>query len=169
MNYIIDKACNVGKGANRIISMLHHFLKTHGLGKTHLHLHANNCSGQNKNRYMMGYLMWRVQAGLNEEITTFVLKGPIQSRVSLCKICKWWTSNWIYHQKMTFLQLLIHLDTHWKGSGICTTISENFVPMIPEGNWKLHLLLHMHIFPISACSVVTMLVALLTQVQEQST
>ena len=25
---------------------------------------------------MMAYLMWRVLVGLNEEITTFVLKGP---------------------------------------------------------------------------------------------
>ena len=76
MNYLIDEACNVGKGANSIISMLHHFLENHGFGETHLHLHADNCSGQNKNRYMMAYLLWRVMAGLNEEITiSFLLVG----------------------------------------------------------------------------------------------
>ena len=76
MNYLIDEACNVGKGANSIISMFHHFLETHGLGETHLHLHADNCSGQTKNRYMMAYLMWRVLVGLNEEIIiSFLLVG----------------------------------------------------------------------------------------------
>ena len=138
MNYIIDKACNVGKGAKSIISMLHHFLKTHELGKPHLHLHANNCLGQNKNRYMMAYLMWRVLVGLNKEITPFVLKGPIQSRFCLCKKCQWWTWNWI-SSKDDLPQLLIHLDTHWKGSGICTTISENFVPMITRTLCVLYL------------------------------
>ena len=65
----MDEAFNVGKGANAVISMLHHFFHHHGLGETTAHLHADNCSGQNKNRYMMGYLMWRVLTGLHKEIT----------------------------------------------------------------------------------------------------
>ena len=50
VNYLIDEAYNVGKGANCIISMLHHFLETYSFEETHIHLHADNCSGQNKNR-----------------------------------------------------------------------------------------------------------------------
>ena len=50
VNYLIDKAVNTGKGANNIISMLHHFLATHNFGEANLHLHADNCSGQNKNQ-----------------------------------------------------------------------------------------------------------------------
>ena len=56
--------------------MLHHFLENHSFGETHLHLHADNCCGQNKNRYVMAYLMWRVLTGLHEEITiSFLLVG----------------------------------------------------------------------------------------------
>ena len=69
VNYLIDEAVNTGKGANSIISMLHHFLATHNFGEAHLHLHADNCSGQNKNRYVMQYLAWRVLSGLNKSIT----------------------------------------------------------------------------------------------------
>ena len=54
-----------GKGANNIISMLHHFLATHNFGEAHLHLHADNCSGQNKNHYVMQYLAWCILSGLN--------------------------------------------------------------------------------------------------------
>jgi len=69
INYLIDEAVNVGKGANAIISMLHHFFCTYGLGETVAHLHADNCSGQNKNCYMMYYLMWRVLTKQHQEIT----------------------------------------------------------------------------------------------------
>ena len=48
--------------------MLHHFFEHHGLGETSVHLHADNCSGQNKNKYMMWYLMWRTMVGLHEEV-----------------------------------------------------------------------------------------------------
>ena len=58
----------MGKGANSIISMLHHFFEAHGIGETSVHLHADNCAGQNKNRFMMYYLMWRVHTGLHEEV-----------------------------------------------------------------------------------------------------
>ena len=57
ITYLIDEAFNVGKGANSIISMLHHFFGAHGLGETTVHLHCDNCTGQNKNRFMMYYLI----------------------------------------------------------------------------------------------------------------
>ena len=56
VNYLIDEAVNTGKGANSIISMLHYYLEHHSLGEADLTLHADNCSGQNKNRYVMQYL-----------------------------------------------------------------------------------------------------------------
>ena len=33
-----------------------------------MHLHADNCCGNHKNKYMMWYLMWRTMAGLHEEV-----------------------------------------------------------------------------------------------------
>ena len=39
--------------ANLIISLLDHFFKTYGLGERKVHLHADNCSGQNKNHFNM--------------------------------------------------------------------------------------------------------------------
>ena len=53
INYLIDEAIDVGKGANTVVSLLHHFCETHGLGEKHVHLHADNCVGQNKNNTMM--------------------------------------------------------------------------------------------------------------------
>ena len=49
-----------------VVSLLHHFLETYGVGEDHLELHADNCSGQNKNNIMMRYLMWRVATGLHK-------------------------------------------------------------------------------------------------------
>ena len=51
-----------------MISMLHHFLEHHSLGETSVHFHADNCAGQNKNRFLMYYFMWRVLTGLHDEI-----------------------------------------------------------------------------------------------------
>ena len=76
INYLIDEAVNVGKGAIAIISMLNHFFATYGPRERVVHLHADNCEGQNKSCYMMYYLMWHVLTGLHNEITiSFLLVG----------------------------------------------------------------------------------------------
>ena len=51
--YLIDAASNMGKGTNTVLSPLHHFLENHGLGEVNLHLHADNCFGQNKNNVVL--------------------------------------------------------------------------------------------------------------------
>lgn len=53
VNYLIDEASDSGKGANTVVSLLHHFLEHHALGEVELGLHADNCSGQNKNNIVL--------------------------------------------------------------------------------------------------------------------
>ena len=85
INYLIDEAQCIGKGANSIILMIHHFFEAHGFGETKVHLHADNCAAQNKNRFMMFYLMWRVLVGLHEEITiSFLLVGHTKFAPDWC-------------------------------------------------------------------------------------
>ena len=56
--------------------MVHHYLQTRGHDVEHLKLHADNCVGQNKNNYVVQYLMWRMLAGGNETIElSFMLDG----------------------------------------------------------------------------------------------
>ena len=52
MNYLTDEAVAMGKGSDAIANMPHHFFEHHGLGKETVHLHADNCGGQNKNATM---------------------------------------------------------------------------------------------------------------------
>lgn len=70
VNYLLDEADVIGKGANATISMhmVHHYLQHHGLKVKVLHLHADNCVGQNKNNFVIQYLVWRTLANLNDEI-----------------------------------------------------------------------------------------------------
>ena len=49
INFLNDEAGDVGKGANTVISQLNFFFDNHGLGEKEVFLHADNCSGQNKN------------------------------------------------------------------------------------------------------------------------
>ena len=73
VNYLIDEACNTGKGGNTIISMLYHFLAVHGLGEKRAHFHYDNCAGQNKNRFLMFYMMYRCVKGLHDDIKILFL------------------------------------------------------------------------------------------------
>ena len=76
VNYLIDEAAAVGKGANATISYVHHFFAHHGLGETDVHLHADNCAGQNKNNYFLWYLAWRIASELHQSIKySFLIAG----------------------------------------------------------------------------------------------
>ena len=67
VNYLIDENDNPGKGANCVVSMLHHYLETYANVRFDqlLYLHVDNAVGQNKNNAMMQYLNWRVLTGKN--------------------------------------------------------------------------------------------------------
>jgi hypothetical protein len=76
VNFLIDEAVSVGKGANSTVSYLHYFLEHHGFGETDVHFHADNCGGQNKNNFFLWYLAWRVANHLHRTIIySFLLAG----------------------------------------------------------------------------------------------
>ncbi|ESO94680.1 hypothetical protein LOTGIDRAFT_175363 [Lottia gigantea] len=75
VNYLIDEGMCTGKGSNAVISYLHHFFNTYGLGEQHAELHCDNCSGQNKNKFIW-YLMWRTLHNFHFSITlNFMITG----------------------------------------------------------------------------------------------
>ena len=76
VNFLLDECVQTGKGANCVISLLHFFSENYVLGETDLHLHADNCSGQNKDSAMMWYLLWHVLTGRHRSITiSFLFTG----------------------------------------------------------------------------------------------
>lgn len=48
---------------------MHHGLNIYGYGEKECLLHADNCEGQNKNKFVIAYLAWRVITGLHHQIT----------------------------------------------------------------------------------------------------
>ena len=73
-NYLYDESQCIGlngtnvHGPDAVISMLDHYFDTHSLNEPICHLHADNCVGQNKNRYVLAYLALRIMKGLNVSI-----------------------------------------------------------------------------------------------------
>ena len=85
VNYLIDEASNLGKGANSTISYVHHYFENHGLGETQAHLHADNCSGQNKNNTFLWYLAWRIITELHKHISySFLIAGHTKFAPDRC-------------------------------------------------------------------------------------
>ena len=79
VNYLIDEGAAESKGANAVISYLHHFLENYGLGECDLQLHYDNCTGQNKNNAILWYLAWRVAIGLHKTVSlNFLIAGHIK-------------------------------------------------------------------------------------------
>lgn len=76
VNYLIDENDIVGKGANSVVSMVHHYLEANALPSQELLLHADNAVGQNKNNCVMQYLCWRTLTGRSTKIKmSFMLAG----------------------------------------------------------------------------------------------
>lgn len=85
MNFLCDEAGDCGKGANTVISQLHYFFQHHGLGEREVFLHADNCTGQNKNNCMLQYLAWRVMTGKHTQITlSFLVVGHTKFAPDWC-------------------------------------------------------------------------------------
>ena len=61
LNYLIDEDFRIKKGPNMVISMLHHHLFTKIPEGKKIILYVDNCSGQNKNQTIVGYLCYLVQ------------------------------------------------------------------------------------------------------------
>ncbi len=74
--FLTDESEFVGKGAKTVISLLDAFFRLHGLGEKEAMLHADNCTGQNKNNYVIWYLMWRIMNGLHKRMSlSFMVPG----------------------------------------------------------------------------------------------
>jgi len=85
VNFLIDEGHCCSKGSNAVISYLDYFFANYGLGETTVHLHCDNCSGQNKNRYMLWYLLWRCCLGLHHDITlNFLVTGHTKFAPDWC-------------------------------------------------------------------------------------
>ncbi len=71
-----------GKGPNEVISFLHQFLVNRKIQTPHIRIHADNCTGQNKNKYVLWYLTWLVTTGRLRHIELkFMIKGHTHSIV----------------------------------------------------------------------------------------
>ena len=85
VNFLADEAGDCGKGANIVISQLDFFFSHHGLGEKEVYLHADNCTGQNKNNCMLHYLAWRSMTGRHTQITlSFLVVGHTKFAPDWC-------------------------------------------------------------------------------------
>ncbi|XP_052227505.1 uncharacterized protein LOC127842185 [Dreissena polymorpha] len=66
LNFLIDENESIGadgtnaQGPNAVISMIDYVLNTNGCDDLSCTIHADYCSGQNKNQFVRGYFAWRV-------------------------------------------------------------------------------------------------------------
>ena len=106
VNYLIDESVSAGKGANAVISSLHHFFTNHGMGETDVHLHADNCAGQNKNNYVLWYWAWRTMTGFHNSCTfSFLVVGHTKFA------CDWCFGLLKQKVRKTFISSLFDLAT----------------------------------------------------------
>lgn len=82
-NYLYEERTS-GKGSNEVISLLHRFVKTvlAREGFTKLTIYADNCTGQNKNNFVVKFLLALTHVGDLEEVNLkFFVKGHTKNAV----------------------------------------------------------------------------------------
>ena len=87
VNFLIDEGMYSGKGSNAVISYLDFFFffRNYGIGEEVVHLHCDNCAGQNKNHHVLHYLAWRVMTGHHKEVHLhFMLPGHTKFAPDWC-------------------------------------------------------------------------------------
>jgi hypothetical protein len=131
--YVIPEACSVGKGSNSVISFLHHCLENFSFGATNLLLHADNCVGQNKNRYILHYCEWLVMMGIFETVEMAYLivghtKFDVDTRLG---IFKW---KWIHSSAHT-LKDVCEIAGKTANTSIVLVGDEQGNAAIPQYDW----------------------------------
>ena len=85
VNFLVDESVLTGKGANSTISLVHYYFGKFGLGETDAYIHADNCSGQNKNNYFLWYYACRIIVGLHWNILySFLVAGHTKFSPDWC-------------------------------------------------------------------------------------
>ena len=146
MNFLIDEGHLISKGSNAVVSYLHYFFERFGLGETDADLHCDNCSGQNKNRFVLWYCAWRVAIGLHQSISlNFLVVGHT----------KFFPDGCFGLLKRAFkrhaISSLSELDSVVKGSA-CVNSSqlvgeEDGTSYVPVADWQVHLAPYFRPFP----------------------
>ncbi|KAK6315674.1 hypothetical protein J4Q44_G00131980 [Coregonus suidteri] len=64
------------KGSSTVINYMHHFFTNYGVGETRVDLICDNCSGQNKNKFVLWYCAWRTMHNLHHRLDLhFLITG----------------------------------------------------------------------------------------------
>ena len=141
VNFLIDESHCASKGSNAVISYLHFFFERYGLGEQEVDLHCDNCSGQNKNNYVLAYLMWRVISGLHTQIRLhFLIAGHT-------KFSPDWCFGLLKQRfRRTAVSSLDELSDCVRSSTSSSQVNipqivgpENGHPTVPIYNWQQHL------------------------------
>ena len=138
MNFLVDKAHLISKGSNSVVSYMHYFFEHFGLGETDVDLHCDNCSGQNKNRFVLWYCAWRVATGLHQSITLNCL---------VVGHTKFFPDSCFGLLKRAFrrhaVSSLCELETVVNGSACLNSSqlvgTEDGTSLVPVGDWQDHL------------------------------
>ncbi|KAK6323529.1 hypothetical protein J4Q44_G00058680 [Coregonus suidteri] len=84
VNYLIDEGMSSSKGSSAVINYMHHFFN-YGVGETRVDLNCDNCSGQNKNKFVLWYCAWWTMHKLHPSLDLhFLITGHTKFALDWC-------------------------------------------------------------------------------------